>query len=373
MRLFSIRFIFLIIPLIMILIIILYVNSHQNIKIGFISDFANDGSEMSIYSRNAAIIGIEDLNKKGGVHNRKFELIVRNITDNNNELAGIIEELVKNNVKIIIGPSVSRQASATLKAIKDREIIVISPTISSIESSNIDDNFFKLNTSARDEGTELALKAIENGNKSFALIWSYYNNLYTGAVIDGARETLIQKGYSILIDLEFTNNEDSIEIANLIKLYSVDGVIFAGKGDHIGQITQQISRLGINCNLYANQWSKSTDLLEHAGRSAEGMIIADVFSYKNPDYLEFSRKFYSSYKTDPVPSAVLTYDTLNVIFKIYENIEGRVTASKIKKFLLEDFSFEGLSGNFRFNKYGDAQRDELMFSTVVAGEYISYE
>ncbi len=153
-----------------------YFTLFSSVKLGFSAGLSGLQSELGISGRNGALLAVEELNRKGGIHGKKIELLVAD--DKNDPQAAQVadESLMDKGVQIIIGHMVSGVAKATLEHTDIRKVLFISPTIVTEELSGIDDNFIRVIASNTVQGYSLAKAALqETGVRKIAVVYDGRN------------------------------------------------------------------------------------------------------------------------------------------------------------------------------------------------------
>ena len=118
-------------------------NSKDDIKIGMVvgltGRYANLGNEI----KNGALLAFHDIDYK--INNKAIKLIIKDDKQDKTTDTKAINELVNGDVKIIIANGTSSMTRVSLDITsKQKDIFQISPTASSSQFSNKDDNFFRV-------------------------------------------------------------------------------------------------------------------------------------------------------------------------------------------------------------------------------------
>ncbi|MGY8959060.1 MAG: ABC transporter substrate-binding protein, partial [Alphaproteobacteria bacterium] len=149
------------------------------LKIGFIGGLTGRSADIGQASRNAVQLAIEEINEKGGVNGRKFELLIGD-DENNAETAGKrVRELAAKGVAAIIGPNLSSIAGGMLPAINETNVVTISPTVSSLFFVGKNDPFFRMNSSTRQNASAYAAHHFEKGGRRVSAAFGLQNRLFT--------------------------------------------------------------------------------------------------------------------------------------------------------------------------------------------------
>ncbi|MEW5815083.1 MAG: ABC transporter substrate-binding protein [Spirochaetota bacterium] len=146
---------------IFILISALYFCTEKNpIKIGFAGGLTGIHSDLGIAGRNGALLAVEEITSAGGIKGRPVVLITKDDQQDPVAALKVDKELIDEGVVAIIGHMTSVMTMSVIPFINKSEILMISPTTSTNELTNIDDYFFRTLPANKDEtDAELPLKA----------------------------------------------------------------------------------------------------------------------------------------------------------------------------------------------------------------------
>ncbi len=130
--------------LILILLIVLVAcGNKEPIQIGFVGTLSGPNSSIGIAMRDGILLKVEEINDQGGVNGRPIVLIIKDDKNDSELIKSINEEFFLNNeIGIVFGHELSSKAKPLFETVQDKEIIVMSPTLSTYEVSGKDDNFF---------------------------------------------------------------------------------------------------------------------------------------------------------------------------------------------------------------------------------------
>ena len=100
--------------------------AQEPIKIGGLFDLTGTASNIGSVTRNVALMGIEEINKHGGVKGRMLELVVADTESEPSKAVIALRRLVeKDKVVAIIGPTTTGAAMACMPVIEELKIPVI--------------------------------------------------------------------------------------------------------------------------------------------------------------------------------------------------------------------------------------------------------
>ncbi len=347
----------------------------EPIKIGYIATLTGRTSDSGVKARKGAKLAIDILNEQGGLLGRNLELIVR---DNENDVAknsNAISELIAEGVVAIIGPLRSDMARSSLDAIAGKDVLMISPTISTDSISNIDDNFLRVIPIASNQAISLAKKIIKDGYKTVSVALDSSNEAYTEPLYEAFKQEYMRhQGVVHLVGrLNKKDESEFVSLASKINDENADALLLITSGIDAAFLCQQLKKLHYNTNIYGSYWVKSGSLIEEGGRSVEGIKIVTSYERekKSSDFLKFQEKYQDTYKDNPQYLAIYAYDSVKMLSVGIKEADSD-NPETIKNKILDIGKFEGLKDDFEINKYGDATRND-MFVTISNGSFIRIE
>jgi len=335
----------------------------KTIPIGFIADFSAKSSNLGTLSRNGTLMAIDEINSRGGLWGRKLELISKDNGSNINQSRLIVQEFIDDNVILIIGPHLSRQANVLMEESKGKDLLVISPVVSTDNAVGIDDNFFRMNSSASDDGKTLASAVIDREDKNIAILWSHTNLEYTDYVVQGLKSELKKNNVNILYEKEFSGKEDFADIVDNLLQLDLDGIVISSISKDTASIVQLYAKNGELPHLYSCQWSMATDILSFGGKTVEDMILVGTYInfIPEPAEIEFEKKYHDLFATEPNFASVYAYETIMMFAEAVKQAGRNWDIKEIKEEIIKIRKFDGVSGEVEIDKYGDVKRKKSLY------------
>ncbi|HEY3067203.1 MAG TPA: ABC transporter substrate-binding protein [Methylomirabilota bacterium] len=103
-------------------------DAQKPIKVGFPIILSGPGALFGEPASKGAQMFVDDINAKGGVNGRKFELIIRDTKGNADEAVRVARELIlKENVDFLVGTLTSAEGPAVSVVAKENKIVFIAP------------------------------------------------------------------------------------------------------------------------------------------------------------------------------------------------------------------------------------------------------
>lgn len=348
-------------------------SSPPDLEIGFIADVSSGQTKLGMQCRNAVLLAIEDINAEGGILGRKVLLNVQDNGNDPNRHEEIVAELEKQGVEFVIGPFLSQMADSLLSQVNGKNMLLISPVVSSDLYSGIDDNFFVIQPRASSDGRQIGYAVVGKGDKTVALVRSSSNDLYTDWFMSGVRDVLNEHSVSIVYDKTFSSSSELVQIAEDLLKLEPDGLVFSSLGIDAAAAIQQYAKEKSPPHLYGDEWSKTTDLLSYGGRTVESMISAGVYnSNRNKDLeKQFLERYKARYSHEPTFFASFAFEAIMILKDAIERSGKNYSINGVKTHLIEIDDFIGIMGPLDFDEYGDSSRKKRLYM-VKDNQYVPY-
>ncbi len=346
----------------LVLVVILNTQSPSTVKIGLIADLSSRKANLGDAVRNGIILAINEINEQGGINGLKVELLVRDGESNEKITQEKVSNLVNSGVNLIIGPVHSAMANSVIEATREKGVLVISPTVSTDNLSEIDDNFIRINTKSTIQGSDLAEASKFRGDERVLLVKDQDNSAYTDSVAHGFREKSKKLGLNIVGEVAFIKGRNISKVLEKILQYKADAIVFITNGKDAAKIIQAYNKIGKLPNLYGDMWAKWTSIKEFGGKAVNGMVLVGID--KSNKNLEKEQVFSSLYKqlfgSEYSIPAVYAYEAVKLYAQGVEN-GSSFDSEDIKKQILKIDRIDGVVDNYSLDKYGDAIREFSYF------------
>lgn len=343
----------------------------EPIRIGFIGGLTGRTASLGIAGRDGSLLAVEQVNLAGGINGRKIELIIKD--DQQDETAGLmaVGELIAAKIPVIVGPMTSSMAMVMVPVVNQGGTLLVSPTASTRQLGNLDDNFVRVYPQCMDMATALANYVVKEQNlKQFAIIYDLGNRAFTEDWKDCFASHYKSLGGEILTEVSFVSGGEhsfSQIVAQALTSNPAGLLILANSLD-TAMFSQQVMKMGIDLSLFASEWSMTRDLLQSGGRSVEEIKLFHTYNEysKKPEYLEFKKAFGERFGREPSFPAIHAYDAMQLVIAGLR--KGAQDGEQIKNAILNLDAYNALQGSIKLNRYGDIKRD-LFLTVVQEGEF----
>ncbi len=349
--------------------------SKKPVKIGFITSLTGRMADMGIPARNAVQLAVEQCNKEGGIHGRKISLIIRDDQQDDDTAVQAVQELIKEEVTAVIGPTVSNMAIPIVPYLNNAKVVAISPTVTTPNLSGLDDYFFRVCTTAGDFAGFSANYLISSGDmRQIAVAHEISNRPFSDSWIKSFNKTFTDMGGKILSAIEFsTENECSFsDISSRLLASNPDGIIIVAAPMDSALLCQHIRKNNPSVKIALSSWGGNQRFIELGGKATEGVTVASSFDWAspNPRYQAFKKIYNERYRSDPGLFGLFSYNSAQVLLTA---LKAQKHGQNIKDTILSIGEFDVLQGKIRFDAFGDVESSFVTMQIVKNRKYVVIE
>jgi ABC-type branched-chain amino acid transport systems, periplasmic component len=343
----------------------------EPVKIGFLGGVSGRVADLGIAGRNGALLAIEMRNKAGGLNGRTIELLVEDDQQDTTQAKAAVQRLIDQKVEAIVGPMTSMVAMATVPIVNQAQIVMMSPTVSTQDLSNIDDYFFRVISSTAEYAHKIAdYQVIHQGISRVAVAYDQRNESYSESWLKSYQKAFeAQGGEVILIEPYYSGDEVNFAtLAEHLLKVKPDAVLMIANSLDTAMLAQQVRKRDQRVPIATSEWAATERLSELGGNAVEGMMIAQFLDREsnNPNFLAFRQAYLDRFSMEPGFGGVTAFDATNVVLTA---LAGKDNSQTLKQAILSQGLFAGVQSEIRFDKTGDAKRDTYM-TTIHNGHFL---
>lgn len=340
------------------------------IKVGFIGGLSGKFSDLGTANRNGALLAIETANDAGGVGGRKLLLVEQDDQQDNAQALLAMNELKKQAVVAIVGPSTSSIAVAIAPMATENQIPLIAATATTSKLSDKDDYFMRSVGDAAFYGrTTAQFHYSKQGIRSVALILDMANADYTESWGEPYAAEFTRLGGKVVRMERFksTDNPDHTAIAKKLVADDPQMVLTVASTSDCALIAQRVKGLNPGVRMAGSAWASTERLIELGGAAVEGMLVEQYFDRfdPTPKFQGFVQTYRNRFKAEPGFAAVLAYDATNMLIA---GLQKSQQPAELKSAILGLGTFEGVQGPVVLDARGDASR-AVHFGVVKNGAF----
>lgn len=348
----------------------------EKVKIALLFPLSGENKELGQSLVNSATLALFENDK-----NADIQLVLFNSGDSKVELEESFKEIVKQEIKIIIGPIFSSQLEEIATKAADNGITVISLSNNQKLASEIKDEggVFLAGLLPETQVEKIINYAIDRGKYSFAVISP--RNQY-GKIITDLTKTFVRKRDGHFITSEFyKNNDNDIDraVKNAINVFAISGHLLEGKnklkkdavisqkdriypqvlmipesGKNLSKIVAAIKRQNIDERSFQ---IIGTSALDDISTINDLNLLGTWFvSPESDKFRDFEKRYYRSFNKFPPRISSIAYDATLAVIELAKNKEYDEKIN-VKNFTNYNSGFEGIDGLFRFLPNGLVERN----------------
>ena len=343
--------------------------SNSEICIGFSANLTGTGSDLGVFGMYGAQLAIDEINNKGGINGSLLKLNIKNDKADKNRALDVDKELISEGCTIIVGHMISSVTEKVIPFINSSEnILMISPTISTETLSSLDDNFLRVIPSNVKQIEYLAKLIDLDRIDEFGIIYNVNNILFAETFIHWVKRNLNSN-----FDKTISYNSsvlDSESVLNVITQTNISQVLIIGSGEDVANFAQFFKKKSVYIDIILRTWAFSESLFLKGGKTVngyKGVNFIDIDS-QSEEFLEFKNLFIQKYGIDPSFSSIMSYESVKLIVDAMQN-SSTYDVSKIREYILNKNSYNGLFNDLNINPFGDADRN-IYFYTIEDGKFI---
>ncbi len=345
-------------------------NKDNAIKIGVMEALSGDGAVYGNWAKNNFLLAEDKINSTGGISGRKIQLIFEDHKALAQEAVSAYQKLKLENVPIVfIGWSSPALAVAPL-ANKDKKILITHSATTPLYSTK-DDFTFRTAINAKQLAQEEA-KILYNKLDKKRVSVIYVNNDFGVGMKNAFVDDYKGLGGNILTAESFEQGaRDFRDIITKVKSINPEAIFLVGQLTENGLFVRQTKELGFNAPIVSDVYSiESQEFLKQTGDASEGIIYVAPYFDKNK-YPDYSNEYKKRHGEDPNYYAQ-AYDALMIIGEVLKKCPNEYDTECLKNELYKIKDYEGVSGIFTFDEYGDVQKP-IIFKTIKNGQFVPYE
>jgi len=337
------------------------------IEIGVVGTLTGPNSDLSISGRRGIEIALEEINTSGGLLSR--DVVIKTMDDKNDseEALNAFEALTENDIHLAIGPFTSGMIIGNIEAVNAMDLLVLGPTISADNLSNLDDHFIRLIASTKEQAVVLAKQVEKDAISKCMIVFDQRNEGFTESLISHFEEQIVKELGITCTTLGINPQEESAtnKMMNTFKFIKPEGVFIIASAEDVASFAQKLYLIDHQVIMYAPLWANTPELIKKGGKAVEHMRIVGAIDLKaaSPAFSTFRETYIRHYGEEPTFASMYAYEAMKVLAEAIEKTK-QLEPEKIKKYIIEKREYMGLQGTFEIDENGDNIRDYMLFENV---------
>ncbi len=357
----------------------------STIKIGFNIPLTGDIPKVGESSKFAAEMLREDINGRGGleVGGKKYKLEFV-YEDNESKAESAVTTALKlieqDQVLAIVGPNSSKQAVPAGQVCDDNETPMISPW-----STNPDTTFERpwvfraafLDPFQGPVAVDFATKQFKA--KTAAVIYDLSNDYSKGLAEIFKADFEKKHGPGSVVAFQSHGTKDQDFSAQLTKIIAAkpDFIFVPDNYNQVALIVRQAHSLGWKGPFMGSDAWGSAELMELCGDDCKGQFFSTHYAAAGATGAtkEFIDRYKAKYGYTPDDVAALTWDATRIVLQAIQDTGGltgklRKDRRAIRDAMANIKSFDGITGQMRFDGQGDPIKCAVIVRISDAGEFV---
>lgn len=348
-------------------------NAEESIKIGVPEPLSGSLAAAGTDVANAAKLAAEHINAKGGVLGRQVEVLVVDDACDAQQGVQVTEKLITQGIVGIAGGFCSGSSipeSAVLR--RKGNLPFLAPGASNPKLTEQGyTNVFRLN--ARDDQeapVDIAYMRDVLGVKKIALL--HDNTTYSKGLVTLVKEEAEKAGLEVVyFDALTPGANDYSSTITAIAGSNPDLLFYGGYYTEFGLLIKQWKALGSTFKLMGGGGTWDPVLLDTAGDAANDPNVSITTAPLGPfapGTARIAADFKARFGLEPGAYAVWEYDAVSVLAAAIAAAQS--TDPEAINAALHEQTFDGLTGQIKFNEKGDRQSFPFIQVGVREGQYV---
>ena len=319
------------------------------IKIAMVIPISGSSAPTGVYMKNGAQMAVDEINEKGGVLDRKLELLVEDEACDPQQSVASANKAVSAGAVISVGGYCSGATLPTIAIFEKAGIPMIIPAANSEDLVNQKSKSVFLVNGTGSQQSSAALKFIKK--QGFASVALVDDNTSYSKDITTATAELLEKDGSAKIALKSSVTAGESDYSSAVRDIISSGaelVYWTGYYQEGGLLINQLSKAGFTGKIMVADGSVDASITEIAGAGAEGVYATMT---QTPDTLVGAEDWISKYKAafgaEPGPYSTNSYDAVRVAAEGIKNA-GSTDTKKVIAALEAIDGFSLFSGPLKF-------------------------
>ena len=330
--------------------------SQRRIRIGAFLSLTGATSAFGISAANAIKLAADEINEAGGIKNQKVEIEIEDDQSNPQEVAGIVEHLIKEHkVEALLAEPVSTRAMIAAPIAQQNGTVMLSSASVKPELTMHGDYIFRACFISSTEGEAIARFAREKLKANKVAIILDEKNDYAVVLAGFFADSFKKLGGQVVSQQKYEANATDLGAQmTAIKTAAPDIVFAPGFYTTAPLVAREFKRAAIPATLIGSDGWDAPDLMK--GDVFEGVYFANHFWVGSDDPLvkKFVSDYRAKYGIEPDALAATAYDAARMLFDAFKRARGD-RPQDLRDALAETKDFAGVTGKITLDANRNAQ------------------
>jgi branched-chain amino acid transport system substrate-binding protein len=321
---------------------------------------------------------VEEINASGGVLGRKIQIVWEDDQGSVNEAKRIAHEFIQNlDMVAVIGHYHSYVSTSVSVLYNYGGMVMISPasTVPSLTRKGSRLIFRNVPTD-REIGRQLANYAAKRGYRQMVIY--YARNEYGLELSSSFEKQALFNGIKSVDRKSYDPDGGRVLFQNDLETwknyYHFDAVFLGGHVPEAAEIIVMMREMGIRVPIIGGDGLDTPQLIEIAGKAAEGVVFATPFHWmdNDPESQQFTRMYRKKYGTPPDGNPARGYDAIKLLALAITQA-GSTVPDQVADALRSIKDWHGATGVHTFDKNGDVVGKKIDIVEVGRDGQIHFE
>lgn len=342
----------------------------DTIKIGVVGPMTGDQSKMGIDMKNGASLAVKEWNQKGGLLDKKIELLVEDDQHDPKQAVSVANKLVNAGAVGIAGHFNSSASIPASTVYSKAKIPMITPASTNPQLTEQGfANVFRVCGRDDQQGLVAATFVIEVLKlKKVAVL--HDKTTYGQGLADEFVRSLDDRAEVVYYNGIIQGDKDFRAVLTAMKEKGPELLYFGGIYPEGGLIIRQARELEINIPFMSGDGAIDQKFIEIAGPASEGSYL--TFS-PDTEKLPSAKNFLESYRSaygEPGPYSIYSYDAANVLLRAIETA-GTTEGTAISE-VIHGMKYTGALGELQWDEKGDVLQSPYVVWKIRDGKFEEY-
>jgi ABC-type branched-subunit amino acid transport system substrate-binding protein len=327
----------------------------NEILVGSLIGQQGQSTDMQKDIQNGIEIQIDAINKQGGINGDRIKFIFYDHEYNTNKAINGLQNLIKQNVKILLLPVGTPTVEACIPLIKENDILVIFPNsgAKTLRSPNFK-NIVSFRTSYQNEAQSLLNYAAKiSGSQKIAFF--YQDDGYGKSCLEGAIAGLKINNFtdSQILKVSYTANTiDVSEAAEQIKIFDPDSIVIFGLPPLAQSLFTKLDGIWLlRKKFFGISALITSSFLDYIKQKGLKFTFSHTIPNPKGTQLKITQEYRDAIKKHNLQHSdylFLSYISTNIFFNILSQLDKPITKEKISVKIeqIKNLNFKGLNLNF---------------------------
>lgn len=316
-------------------------------------------------------LALEEINGRGGVLGRRLRVIQADDQSSVTEGMAVAQTLAEDPTLLaVIGHRNSFIALPASEVYDRAGLIYIAPSATSPTLTQRGyTRLFRTIPSDTSIGQQMAVFVSQAGHRRVAI--AYTDDAYGRGLAAAFEDAAEARGVRIIDRVaHFGDLSDVRRTLAKWQAFGYDALFVAATSPQLADIVRLVREGGSDVPLYGGDSFDSVQLLEVAGRFAEGVVFASVFDVedRNPEVRRFVETFTARFGFNPDTWAAQGYDAIYLLVDAITRA-GTVSREAVAAALRDTYRWRGVTGPHTFDATGEIVDKPVVIKTVRNGQF----